>query len=68
MKRIFKFFRKQNGDVVEFIIDEDEKTITKYVNSVAVKNKVSYEGLLSYSPKLIGLCSDNEERNKVSSL
>lgn len=62
---MYKFFRKKNGDIVEFYIDEVEKTITKYVNEVVVNNKVSYLGLLSYSPKLIELCSDEEERKKV---
>ena len=65
---IFKFFRKKNGDVIEFYIDEDNKTITKYKNEVIIKNEVSYLGLLSYSSKLIELCDDEEERKMVRSL
>ena len=63
---IFKFFRKQNGDVIEFYIDENKKTITKYKNEVAVKNDVEYDG--SYRSKLIELCDDEEERNKICGL
>lgn len=65
---IFKFFRKKNGDVIEFYIDENNKTITKYKNEVIIKNEVSYSGLLSYSSKLIELCDDEEERKMVRSL
>lgn len=65
---IFKFFRKQNGDIIEFYIDENKKVITKYKNEVAVKEEVSYEGLMSYSQKLVELCDDAEERNKICGL
>ena len=63
---IFKFFRKQNGDIIEFYIDENKKVITKYKNEVAIKEEVSYEG--SYSQKLVELCDDTEERNKICGL
>lgn len=62
---VFKLFKKKNGDIIEFYINEDTKTITKYKNEVAVKEEVSYEGLLSYSQKLVELCDDTEERNKI---
>lgn len=63
---IFKFFRKQNGDVIEFYIDEEKKTITKYKNEVAVKNEIEYDS--SYRSKLIELCDDEEERKKICGL
>ena len=65
---VFKFFRKKNGDIIEFYIDETNKTITKYKNEVAIKSDVSYSGLLSYSSKLIELCDDEEERKKICGL
>ena len=63
---IFKFFKKQNGDIIEFYIDEDKNTITKYKNDVAIKNEVEYS--ISYRSKLIELCDDEEERKKICSL
>lgn len=60
---IFKFFRKQNGDVIEFYIDENRKVISKYKNEVAIKNEIKYDG--SYRSKLIELCDDEEERKKI---
>ena len=63
---IFKFFRKQNGDVIEFYINEEKKTITKYKNEVVIDNEVEYIG--SYRSKLIELCDDEEERKKICGL
>lgn len=60
---IFKFFRKKNGDVIEFYINENNKTITKYKNEVIIKNKIKYIG--NYKTKLRELCDDEEERCKV---
>lgn len=60
---IFRFFKKQNGDVIEFYIDESKKVITKYKNEVAIKNDVKYDD--SYRLKLIELCDDEEERKKI---
>lgn len=60
---IFKFFRKQSGDIIEFYIDENRKVISKYKNEVIIKNEIKYDG--SYRLKLIELCDDEEERKKI---
>lgn len=61
----YKFFKKQNGDIIDFIIDERTKVIAKYVNDVKVAT-LDYEG--NYITACKTLCSDEEEVKKLCSI